>query len=166
VTGSLVPPAPLSADHDLSRFDCGRAPLNDWLRERALDSEGRTARTYVVCEGSVVVGYYCIAAGSVERQALPSRLKRAQGLPGNIPVTIIGRLARDLRYRGTGLGRDLLRDALIRCLSASQVVGSRAVLTHALDEEAARFWTGCGFVESPIGSRTFFLAMERVVEAV
>ena len=164
--GRLLPPAPLDPSHDLSQFDCGAPQLNDWLRKHALASEGRTARTYVVCEGSVVVGYYCISAGSVERGALPSKLKRAQGLPQYIPVTIIGRLARDLRFRATGLGSDLLRDALIRILGASKVVGSRAVLVHALDAQAMRFWKEHDFVEAPTGSGTLFLPLETLADAL
>src|SRR5262249_59753259 len=114
---------------------------DDWLRTHALDSEGKTARTYVVCEKNVVVvGYYCISTGSGEWRDLPSKMKRERGLPKQVPVAIIGRLARDITYKGKGLGLDLLQDALTRILSASRIVGVRAVLVHALDEEAAAFW--------------------------
>ena len=113
-----------------------------------------------------MVGYYCISTGSVERRALPPKLKRTQGLPNSIPVAIIGRLGRDVSYRGKGLGQDLLRDALIRILSASRVIGIRAVLVHALDDGAARFWTEHEFVECPVASWTFFLAMETIEGAV
>jgi GNAT superfamily N-acetyltransferase len=162
----LTAPAPLTAAHDLSRFNSGSPALDDWLRRHALASEGGTARTYVVCESNVVVGYYCILTGSVARRELPPKLKRAQGLPNSVPVAIIGRLARDVSYRGKGLGRDLLRDALIRIVSASRVIGIRAVLVHALDDDAVRFWTEHEFVEWPGGSRTFYLAMENIEEAV
>lgn len=164
--GRLLPPEPLNETHDLSRFDCGKPLLNEWLQQRALESEGRTARTYVVCEGNVVVGYYCISAGSVERKNLPPKLRRAQGLPHFIPVTILGRLARDMGYRRISLGADLLRDALIRILGASQIVGSRAVLFHAIDEEAAKFWKSNEFVECAVGSRTFVLPIETIADAL
>jgi hypothetical protein len=81
-------------------------------------------------------------------------------------VTIIGRLARDLRYRGTGLGSDLLRDAILRILAASQIVGSRAILVHALDDNAKRFWVGNEFIEFPAGSATYFLPLETVASAL
>ncbi|MDQ3558445.1 MAG: GNAT family N-acetyltransferase [Pseudomonadota bacterium] len=164
--GRLHAPAPLKAMHDLSHFDCGNPLLNDWLKKSAMRSEGRTARTYVACQGTGVVGYYCISAGSVERKSLPPKIKRDQGLPHDIPVTIIGRLARDIRYRGTGLGADLLRDAMIRILSASQLVGIRAVLVHALDDSAKQFWKGNEFIESPLGSRTFYLPVELIADAL
>lgn len=162
----LSAPTRFSSSHQLSRFDCGQPALNDWLREHAGTSEGRTARTYVVCEAAEVVGYYCIANGSVERRAMPSKIRRSRGLPGQIPVAIIGRLARDLRYRGTGLGPDLLRDALARIVSASEIIGVRAILVHAIDERAAQFWRDAEFTECPIGSNTFYLPIETAIEAM
>lgn len=162
----LTPPAHLSSSHRLDGFDCGQPALNDWIRRQAGISEGRTARTYVVCEGDDVVGFYCIASGSVERGAMPSKIKRARGMPNQVPVAIIGRLARDLRYRGMGLGRDLLRDALLRIIDASETIGVRAILVHALDEAAAKFWADAEFEECPIGSHTFFLPIETAIDAL
>jgi GNAT superfamily N-acetyltransferase len=166
LSGGLAAPVPLAQAHDLSRFQSGKPELDDWLRNNARESEGRTARTYVVCEGSRVVGYYCISTGSVERRALPPKVKRARGLPNQIPVAIIGRLARDATYAGRGLGKDLLQDALRRILSATRIIGVRAVLVHALDEEAAKFWIDHEFIESPIGSRTFYLPVESIADAL
>jgi hypothetical protein len=156
----------LNATHDLSRFDCGHIALNNWLKNNALESEGQSARTYVACENNIVVGYYCIATGSVERRALPSKLKRQQGLPNQIPVAIIGRLARDISYRGTGLGLDLLQDALRRIVSASEIIGVRCVLVHAIDDNAAKFWKDSEFIEYPDGSRAFFMPVERIIGAL
>jgi GNAT superfamily N-acetyltransferase len=120
-----------------------------------------------VCEKKlIVVGYYCISTGSVERRDLPPKMKRAQGLPNQVPVAIIGRLARDETYIGKGLGKDLLRDAFGRILAASQIIGVRAVLVHALDEEAARFWKDHEFIECPIGSGTFYLPIETIASAI
>lgn len=150
----------------MAGFDCGEPSLNGWIREQAGVSEGRTARTYVVCEGVDVVGYYCIASGSVERGSMPSRIKRARGMPKQVPVAVIGRLARDLRYRGTGLGQDLLRDALVRIIDASETIGVRAILVHALDAAAGKFWTDAEFEECPIGSLTFFMPIEKAIDAL
>ena len=165
--GRITAPAALTPKHDLSQFNSGKAALDDWLRTHALDSEGKTARTYVVCTRNVVVvGYYCISMGSVERRALPSKMRREQGLPNSIPVATIGRLARDVSFRGQGLGPDLLQDAFTRILSASRTIGMRAVLVHALDEEAAKFWKEYEFIECPLGSRTFYLPIETVADSV
>jgi GNAT superfamily N-acetyltransferase len=162
----LTAPTPMSSAHDVSRFSSGKPALDDWLRNNAAESEGRTARTNVVCEGNRVVGYYCISTGSVERGALPSKMKRARGMPNQIPIAIIGRLARDETYAGRGLGKDLLQDALRRILAASRIIGVRAVLVHALDAAAAKFWTDHEFIECPVGSRTFFLPIETIAGAV
>ncbi len=93
-------------------------------------------------------------------------MKRARGLPNSVPVAIIGRLARDQGYVGKGLGKDLLRDALTRILAASQIVGIRAVLVHALDDEAVSFWKEHEFIECPIDSRTFYLPVETIADAI
>ena len=159
-------PARLSEAHRIDGFDSEKPELNDWLRKHAGKSEGKTARTYVVCEGADVIGFYCMSNGSVERNALPSKMKREQGLPQQIPVVIIGRLARDKRYRGSGLGADLLRDALIRIVGASEIIGVRAVMVHALDADAAKWWSDHGFLESAITPRTFFMAIETAMAAV
>lgn len=162
----LYPPARLDvAVHDFSNFDCGKPQLNEWLKVYATKSEGRSARTYVACEENKVIGYYCISAGSLERESLPSKVKK-HGLPNPIPVSIIGRLARDLTYKGKGLGSDLLADAIKRILSASETIGVRGILVHALDVDSIPFYTGNGFLSCPIGERTFFLPIEMARSAL
>ena len=158
----LSAPVPLTAEHDLSAFDCGEPALNDWLRHRALKNESRFSRTYVVCAGNRVVGYFCISAGSVERGAAPGKVRR--NAPDLIPVSIIGRLAVSLDHAGKGLGADLLADALRRIAVASQSIGIGAVLVQAKDEAAKRFYLRCAeFIEYPEDSRTLFLPIETVV---
>ncbi|MHC6157492.1 GNAT family N-acetyltransferase [Bradyrhizobium elkanii] len=164
--GGITPPTPLTSEHDSSRFNCGNEVLNDWLKKQALKSQGKTAQTYVVCDDNAIMGYYCILAGSIERAKIPKSLKK-HGTPNPIPVAIIGRLARDLSQKGTALGQDLLSDALHRIAQASHTIGIRAVLVHAIDEKAAEFWkTTAGFLESPIETRTFFLPIETIIEAI
>ncbi len=161
-TPKLSPPVPLTADHDLSAFDCGEAILNDWLRHQALKNESRFSRTYVVCAGNQVVAYFCIAAGAVERMAAPGKVRR--NAPSNIPVSVIGRLAVSRDDAGKGLGADILSDALRRIALASQSIGIGAVLVHAKDEAAKRFYLRCAeFIDYPADSRTLFLPIETVV---
>lgn len=158
----LSAPVPLTAEHDLSAFDCGEAALNDWLRHRALKNESRFSRTYVVCAGNRVVGYFCISAGSVQRGAAPGKVRR--NAPDTIPVSILGRLAVSLDYAGKGLGADLLSDALRRIALASQSIGIGAVMVQAKDEATKRFYLRCAeFIEYPEDSRTLFLPIETVV---
>ncbi|MEF3365897.1 GNAT family N-acetyltransferase [Methylocystis sp. 9N] len=160
----LSAPVPLTADHDLSAFDCGEPALNDWLRHRALRNESRFSRTYVVCEGSRVVAYFCISAGAVERAAAPGKIRR--NAPDAIPVSVIGRLAVSGDYAGKGLGADMLSDALRRIAVASQSIGIGAVLVHAKDDAAKRFYMKCAeFIEYPADSRTLFLPIETVIAA-
>src|SRR5258708_6643475 len=122
----LSGPVPLTADHDVSEFDCGEPALNDWLRHRALKNESRFSRTYVVCEGNQVVAYFCIAAGAVERSAAPGKVRR--NAPDTIPVSVIGRLAVSREHAGKGLGADILSDALRRIAVASQSIRIRPQL--------------------------------------
>ena len=161
----LTAPAPLGEQHDLSRFDCGKPSLNDWLRQRASRAEGRSARTYVVCaQENAVVGYYTFAAGGVRLDEIPKPMRR--NMPPVVPVTILARLAVDVSQQGRGLGRSLLRDGLLRALNASRAIGSAAVLVHALDDEARAFYAGYGFVEFPEDSRTLFIAMQTIADGL
>jgi GNAT superfamily N-acetyltransferase len=158
------PPVPLTSDHDLSAFDCGEPTLNDWLKSRALKNESRFSRTYVVCEHNRVIGYFCISAGSVERAAAPGKVRR--NAPDTIPVSVIGRLAVSREHWGKGLGADILSDALRRVAAASQSIGVAAVLVHAKDDAAKRFYLACAeFIEYPADSRILFLPIETVVAA-
>ena len=161
-TPQLSAPIPLDADHDQSTFDCGDAALNDWLRHRGLKNQNRFSRTYVVCAGTRVAGYYCIAAGSVERAAAPGKMRR--NAPDVVPVSVIGRLAVDRDFAGQGLGADLLSDALRRIRLAAQSIAIAAVLVQAKDEAARGFYLSCAeFIEFPEDSRTLFLPIETVV---
>ena len=160
----LSPPVPLAAHHDLSGFDCGVPALNDWLRQRALKSESRSARSYVVCADLSVAAYFCISAGSVERAAAPRKLRR--NAPESIPVALIGRLAVSRAYAGKGLGADILADALRRIVVASQSIGIAAVLVHAKDDAARAFYKKhAEFIEYPADSRILYLPMETLVAA-
>lgn len=160
----LSAPVPLAAEHDLSVFDCGDQALNDWLRNRALGNESRFSRTYVVCEAKVVVAYFCISAGAIERKGAPGRLRR--NAPDTIPVSVIGRLAVDRRYAGKGLGADLLSDALRRIAAASRTIGVGAALVHAKDEAAKRFYMHCAeFIPYPDDGLALFLPIETIIAA-
>ena len=148
---SFLSPALLTAGHQVLGFDCGQESLNQYLKRFALtNTAAGTARTYVTTssEESTVIGYYSLAAGSIEKSAVPERV--AKGVPNHpIPVVLLARLAVDERFKGKGLGTALLRDALTRALAAADVVGVRAILVHAKDVEAERFYSQFGFAPSP-----------------
>lgn len=158
----LSAPVPLTSDHDVTDFDCGDPVLNDWLKHRALKNESRFSRTYVVCDKNVVVAYFCIATGSVERTAAPGKVRR--NAPDVIPISVIGRLAVARSHARQGLGADILSDALRRIAVASQSIGIAAVLVQAKDDSAKRFYMACAeFIEYPADSRTLFLPIETVI---
>jgi GNAT superfamily N-acetyltransferase len=160
----LAAPVPLSSLHDVAAFNCGEPALDDWLGHRALKNESKFSRTYVVCDGARVAGYFCISAGAVERAAAPGKLRR--NAPDTIPISVIGRLAVDLAYAGQGLGADLLSDALRRIAVASRSIGIGAVMVHAKNAAARKFYMNCAeFIEYPADSRILFLPIETVIAA-
>jgi GNAT superfamily N-acetyltransferase len=161
----LSAPAPINPSHNLAAFDSGAPALDTWLQRRALSNENRFSRTFVVTEENRVVGYYCLLAGSVQRALAPPRMRR--NAPDPIPVIVIGRLAVTRSHAGRGLGRDLLADAFRRAALASRTLGVAAVLVQAKDERARAFYLGAAeFLEYPAESRTLFLPVETLAEAV
>ena len=132
---------PLSRIHDLRQFDCGtHESLNRWLIKFALQNQANdSARTYVVHRANVVVGYYAITAGSIAKESATPRA--AQGLASHpIPVALLGRLAVHKEEQRTGLGKALLKDALIRMEQAADILGIRTILVHAIDQQAREFY--------------------------
>lgn len=161
----VLPPERLSAGHNVSMFQNGKhESLDLWLRDQALASEGLSARSYVICDAenpARVVGYYAISAAMEQRIALPNA-KLRRGMPGQIPLLLIGRLAIDHKFQGIGLGASLLADALRRCLAASEIAGVRGVIAHAIDDDAVQFYLRHGFAKSPLGDRVMLLPIETV----
>ena len=161
----IRPPEHLKDHHDRSAFDCGIPELNEWLKHVAEKNEARgSSRTYVVCSGERVVGYYALATGAVARSAATGKVRRQ--MPDPIPVMIIGRLAVDSRHQGLGLGYGLLRDALLRTLQIAEQAGIRAVLLHAMTGEARRFYERAGFSESPTDPMTMMITLAAVERAL
>ncbi len=153
-------PQPLRPDHELDDFDCGEPELNFWLQERSLQNENSGAsRTYVVCEtGSKrVAAYYCLATGAVQRASAPGGVRR--NMPEPIPVIVLGRLAVALTHQGCGLGRGLLRDAVLRTLQAADIAGIHALLVHALSDEACEFYKRWGFQPSPMDPNVLMIRL-------
>jgi GNAT superfamily N-acetyltransferase len=158
IGGHLSPPALLTDGHDLISFDCGVPSLNDWLRRRAhKNNRSGASRTYVLCDGTAVIGYYCLSTGAVFRDEAPVPLRR--NMPDPVPVLVLGRLAVDRRYQNRRLGRALLRDAVSRASQVSESVGVTAIVVHAISEDARRFYLSCGFIESPLQPMTLCLMM-------
>jgi GNAT superfamily N-acetyltransferase len=145
---ALSAPEPLTAAHDVSLFSCGKPALDHWLKRRALSNQqkGFTAVVVIHDEGRVV-GYYGLAPTAVTPRALPRSIRTGQP-PDPVPCLLLGQLATDLNWAGKGIGTGLVKHALERCVAASELIGGRALMVNAVDEEAAGFWRRRGFVPS------------------
>ena len=158
-------PQPLSGSHGASAFDCGNPELNHWLQNTAPGSEGKSARTYVVVSQGQIAGYYCLAAGAVFRKNLPTARTR-RNTPSEVPVIVLGRLATDSRFQNQGIGGGMLKDAISRAIESSKSIGIRAVVVHAIDDDAIAYYLGFGFLPSPIDRRTLVLPIETAIAAL
>lgn len=144
-------PEPLARGHDVEAFDCGVESLNVWLKQHAVRSKAAgSGRTFVIgdAEQRRIVGYHALAAASIVPEQATARA--AKGMPRHpIPAALLARLAVDTSVQGRGIGAWLLRDAMLRTLSAAEAVGIRVLLVHALDDNACRFYERHGFEPSP-----------------
>ena len=158
----LGPPEPLGASHRLDDFECGEAVLDDWLKRRASANQSSGAsRTFVVTDqDGLVRGYYAMAAGAVSHQLATSGVRR--NMPDPVPVMVLARLAVDRRMQGQHLGASLLQDAVNRAVAVSHNAGVRALLVHALHEQAKQFYEHYGFKPSPTHPMTLMLRLSSV----
>lgn len=157
----LSPPAPLEARHRLDGFDSGAPSLDEWLRRRARANQASGAsRTFVVCEGDQVVGYFSLASGSINLIAATGGFRR--NMPDPIPVVILARLAVDRRLQGRGVGQGLFAEAAKRVLLAGESVGVRGLVVHALSVDAAAFYRGLGFEAGAGEPLTLMLPLGRL----
>jgi GNAT superfamily N-acetyltransferase len=143
-------PEPLGKRHRLGAFECGEPALDDWLRRYARQAQAPgSARVFATTtDDEAVVGYYALAAASVEPEAATARVRK--GEPRRpVPVVLLARLAVDRRHQNRGVGRSLLQDAVLRCLRAAESVGVRAMLVHAKHDEARAWYEKYGFEPSP-----------------
>jgi len=158
--GRVTAPEPLSSVHQLAEFVSGEAVLDEWLKQRGLKNQALgAARTFVICKTGTkqVAGFYSLATGSVNHTQATGNLRR--NMPDPIPVIILARLAVDVSLRGNGLGADLLHDAVLRCYRVAENIGVRAIMVHALTEEAKAFYIHHGFKASQTQERTLFLRL-------
>jgi GNAT superfamily N-acetyltransferase len=157
----LRPVRRLESTDVLDEFDCGVPALNEWLRQFALsDQHAGASVTYVLKRDQRLVGFYTLAPHAVEPAEAAPRL--GAGLPRHrpIPVILLARLGLDRSEQGIGIGGDLLRDALARCVAAADEIGGRAVLVHSKDEAAAQFYQRWGFQPLPENPHHLYLLMK------
>lgn len=154
----------LAAGDSTDTFDCGQPALNQFLQRYALvNQKANSAQTYVCCVRGAVVGFYSLAVGSADPQNAPARaLKGMARHP--VPVMILARLAVDREHQGKGLGKALLKDALMRTAQAADIAGIRCLLVHAKDEAARRWYESWEFDPSPTDPYHLFLLIKDLKE--
>lgn len=152
----------LSPGDSTESFDCGQPELNQFLQRYALvNQKASSAQTYVCCLHGEVVGFYSLAVGSVDPGDAPDRV--IKGLARHaVPVMILARLAVDRDHQSVGLGKALLKDALLRTLQAADIAGIRCLLVHAKDETARRWYQSWEFEPSPSDPYHLFLMLKDI----
>ncbi|MFU8832487.1 MAG: GNAT family N-acetyltransferase, partial [Wenzhouxiangella sp.] len=132
----------------------------DWLVHHARQAQGSgSARTFVVSEDDRVAGYFSLTVGQIDTLDAPERIRKGMG-QYPIPVVILARLAVSLQDQARGIGIGLLQDAIRRTLLIAEQAGIRAMLTHPIDQEAARFYTRFGFIASPLREQQLVLLLK------
>ncbi len=164
--GQITAPTPLTQEHDLSFFSCEEHALDIWLKRKALKNQySGGSRTFVVCnDDKQVIAYYSLATGAIEHKDATGKVRR--NMPDPIPVMLLGRLAVDSRYKALGIGSGLLKDAILRTISVSEQAGIRAILVHALSEQARLFYKHHGFYESGTNDMTLLITLDDAKKAI
>ena len=157
----LLAPQPLAGHHRLEGFDCGKPALNDWLWRHARQAQGSgSAKTFVVAEDDGrVAGYFSLTVGQVDTLEVPERIRKGMG-QYPVPVVILARLAVSQQDQGRGIGLGLLQDAIRRTMLMAEQAGIRAMMTHPIDEDAAKFYTRFGFIASPLREQQLLLLLK------
>ena len=155
----------LTRQHDRSGFDCGIEPLTAYLRLRARqDAEKHVAAPFVLIEppSRAVLGYYTLSASVLSVSEVARELAMKLPRYPQLPVTLIGRLAIDLRLKGQGCGEYLLMDARNRSPAHSAEIAAMAVVVEAEDETAAAFYRHFDFQPLQASARRLYLPMKTV----
>lgn len=162
----LSRPEPFDERHDVSRFSCGSAALDAWLRNHALRNQRRDfTRVIVVHDALRVAGYYGVAPAAVVATGVPRAIRTGQP-PDPIPCILLGQLATDQAYRGLGLGAALLADALHRCVAGALQIGGRAVIVKAIDDNAAAFYRRFGFIPAKDDPHMLFRSIQDIAASI
>ncbi|WP_339433256.1 hypothetical protein [Pseudomonas sp. EA_65y_Pfl2_P78] len=147
----LSAPVKLTENHDLETFDCGEDSINEYLKKKAIKAQiAKTATVLVVCikNSNTVVGYYTLSNGTIMRaDVVPKKAQRNS--PDQHPITILGRMGVCKTLQGTGLSLDLIQDAVLRALTASEEVASTALVVHPLNESLVGLYEKAGFLRCP-----------------
>ena len=140
----------LNPGHAVVGFDCGQEQLNQYLVRYAwTNQQAGAGQTYVgPRRESGWLGYYTLAVGHILQEQAPERV--VKGLAHHpVPMMLLARMAVDQRWQGRGIGKALLKDAMLRTLQAADIAGIRALAVHAKDQRSRSFYEKYDFVPSP-----------------
>ena len=152
----------LQPHHAVEAFYCGHEVLNRFLQKHAVQNQfSGGSQTYVGLVDNIVVGYYALAVGSVEQENAPERVKKGLA-KHSIPIMLLARLAVDLHWQKQGVGAALLKDATLRTLQAADIAGIRALVVHAKDNVAKKFYERFDFLPSPSDALHLFILLKDV----
>ena len=156
-------PQPLDRTHSCAGFNSGEMELDRWLADYALQAQSSgSVRVFVTTQASRIAGYYALAAGNVSPEEATGRALKGQPRMRPVPVILLARLAVDLQDQGKGLGRSLLQDAMLRVDTASDQIGVRVMLVHAMHEKAKEWYMRFGFEDSPTDPLHLMILMKDI----
>ncbi|HRX29531.1 MAG TPA: GNAT family N-acetyltransferase [Saprospiraceae bacterium] len=156
---------PLNSTHKKSDFSCGKEMLDKYLHRQAnQDIKRKLTACFVVKEKhtELIKGYYTLSNNSIPLEDIQDNIRNKMPKSyTSIPTTLLGRLAIDNKFKGQGLGKLILIDALKRSFELSKIIGSFAVIVDPIDEDAERFYDKYGFLKLP-DSKKMFLPMKTI----
>lgn len=152
----------LRREHSVENFDCGQEALNRFLVRFALPNQlANASQTYVGLAGEEIAGFYTLVVSEIAYEDAPERLTK--GLARYpVPVAILARLAVSVDQQGKGVGAGLLKDAMKRTLQAADIIGIRAFIVHAKDDNAKRFYERFNFAPSPTDPLHLYLLIKDI----
>lgn len=151
---------PLNISHRLEGFDSGKPAIDKWFRERSLQASlSNSAKTFVLIHDDEVIAFYSLTVGEIVNAEASARLKAGMSNL-SIPVLLLARMAVHKDFHGRGIGKSLLRDAILRTFAISQNAGVRALTTHPVDDGARQFYLKFGFSENPHRPNELYLLLK------
>jgi len=161
---SFISPEKLNDQHTISEFDCGNHDLNQFLKNHAyINQVSGNSTTYVSCHDDKVAGYYTITLASISHKQAPRKVAEDQPRYP-IPVILLARLAVDSHHQGKGLGKDLLKDAMLRAAMVADIAGCRAFLVHAKDDQARAWYQQFGLEPSPTDPLHLMISLKDLIQ--
>lgn len=158
----LTSPHKLTPQDNREGFCSGADELDEWLKRFAMQNQkANNAITYVTTLDDYVLGYYSLCSAGISQEQVPEVFGKNR--PKDIPCILLARLAVDRRAKKKGVGRGLLRDAILRSYQAADTIGAACLLIHCRDEQAKKFYMhNADFLQSPIDELHLILPIKHI----